>query len=289
MKLKLGVPKGSLENATIELFRRAGFRITAAPRSYFPAVDDPELECMLVRAQEMARYVEDGALDCGLTGRDWVIENQADVHAVTDLVYAKQSFGRVRWVLAVPEASPIRAVDDLRGRIVATELVGVTKRWLAERDVEAKVEFSWGATEAKLPELADAIVEVTETGSSLRANKLRVVDTVLESTTQFIANKESWADPAKRRKMEDVVLLLHGAITALDKVGLMLNVEVERLDAVLAVLPALRKPTISHLSDEGWLAVNTILDETVVRQIIPRLKEAGAQGIVEYPLNKIVM
>lgn len=289
MKLKLGVPKGSLENATIELFRRAGFRITAAPRSYFPAVDDPELECMLVRAQEMARYVEDGALDCGLTGRDWVIENEADVHAVTDLVYAKQSFGRVRWVLAVPDASPIRSVDDLRGRIVATELVGVTKRWLAERGVETKVEFSWGATEAKLPELADAIVEVTETGSSLRANKLRVVDTVLESTTQFIANKASWEDPAKRRKMEDVVMLLHGAITALDKVGLMLNVEVARLDDVLAVLPALRKPTISHLSDEGWLAVNTILDETVVRQIIPRLKEAGAQGIVEYPLNKIVM
>jgi ATP phosphoribosyltransferase len=289
MKLKLGLPKGSLENATIELFRRAGFRITTAPRSYFPAVDDPELECMLVRAQEMARYVEDGALDCGLTGRDWVIENEADVHAVTDLVYAKQSFGKVRWVLAVPEASPIHSVADLQGRIVATELVGVTSRWLADRGVKAKVEFSWGATEAKLPELADAIVEVTETGSSLRANKLRVVDTVLESTTQFIANKASWGDDEKRRKMEDVVMLLHGAIAALDKVGLMLNVEVGHLDAVLAVLPALRKPTISHLSDEGWLAVNTILDETVVREIIPRLKEAGAEGIVEYPLNKIVM
>ena len=289
MKLKLGLPKGSLESATIELFRRAGFRITTAPRSYFPAVDDPELECMLVRAQEMARYVEDGALDCGLTGRDWVIENEADVHAVTDLVYAKQSFGKVRWVLAVPEASPIHSVADLQGRIVATELVGVTSRWLAERGVKAKVEFSWGATEAKLPELADAIVEVTETGSSLRANKLRVVDTVLESTTQFIANRASWGDDEKRRKMEDVVMLLHGAIAALDKVGLMLNVEVGHLDAVLAVLPALRKPTISHLSDEGWLAVNTILDETVVREIIPRLKEAGAEGIVEYPLNKIVM
>ena len=289
MKLKLGLPKGSLESATIELFRRAGFRITTAPRSYFPAVDDPELECMLVRAQEMARYVEDGALDCGLTGRDWVIENEADVHAVTDLVYAKQSFGKVRWVLAVPEASPIHSVADLQGRIVATELVGVTSRWLADRGVKAKVEFSWGATEAKLPELADAIVEVTETGSSLRANKLRVVDTVLESTTQFIANKASWGDDEKRRKMEDVVMLLHGAIAALDKVGLMLNVEVGHLDAVLAVLPALRKPTISHLSDEGWLAVNTILDETVVREIIPRLKEAGAEGIVEYPLNKIVM
>jgi ATP phosphoribosyltransferase len=289
MKLKLGLPKGSLENATIELFRRAGFLITAAPRLYFPAIDDPEIECMLVRAQEMARYVEDGALDCGLTGRDWVIECEADVHPVTDLVYAKQSFGKVRWVLAVPDASPIRSVADLQGSIVATELVGVTRRWLGEHGVEAKVEFSWGATEAKLPELADAIVEVTETGSSLRANKLRVVDTVLESTTQFIANKASWADADKRRKIEDVVMLLHGAITALDKVGLMLNVEVGHLDAVLAVLPALRKPTISHLSDEGWLAVNTILDETVVRKIIPRLKEAGAQGIVEYPLNKIVM
>jgi ATP phosphoribosyltransferase len=289
MTLKLGLPKGSLENATIDLFHRAGFRITSAPRSYFPAIDDPEIECMLVRAQEMARYVEDGALDCGLTGRDWVIENQADVHAVTDLVYAKQSFGTVRWVLAVPEASDVHDVSDLEGRIVATELVGVTRRWLAERGVTAKVEFSWGATEAKLPELADAIVEVTETGSSLRANKLRVVDTVLESTTQFIANKASWDDVDKRRKIEDVVMLLHGAINALDKVGLMMNVEVARLDAVLDALPALRKPTISHLSDEGWVAVNTILDESVVRAIIPRLKEAGAQGIVEYPLNKIVM
>ena len=289
MKLKLGLPKGSLENATIELFRRAGYRITAAPRSYFPAVDDPEIDCMLVRAQEMARYVEDGALDCGLTGRDWVIENEADVHAITELVYAKQSFGTVRWVLAVPEASPVRDVRDLQGRIVATELVGVTRRWLAERGVEAKVEFSWGATEAKLPELADAIVEVTETGSSLRANKLRVVDTVLESTTQVIANRKSWDDPWKRRKIEDIVLLLHSAIAALDKVGLMLNVEAHNLDAVLRVLPALRNPTVSHLSDEGWLAVNTILDESVVRQIIPRLKEAGAEGIVEYPLNKIVI
>ncbi len=289
MTLKLGLPKGSLENATIELFRRAGFLITTAPRSYFPAIDDPGIECMLVRAQEMARYVEDGALDCGLTGRDWVIENEADVHAVTDLVYAKQSFGKVRWVLAVPDGSPVRAATDLQGKIVATELVGVTKRWFAERGVEARVEFSWGATEAKLPELADAIVEVTETGSSLRANKLRVVDTVLESTTQFIANTASWDDPTKRRKMQDIVMLLHGAIAALDKVGLMMNVQVARLDTVLDVLPALRKPTVSQLSDDGWVAVNTILDETVVREIIPRLKEAGAQGIVEYPLNKIVM
>ncbi len=289
MTLKMGLPKGSLEAATLDLMRRAGFLITVAQRSYFPAIDDPEIECMLLRAQEMARYVEDGALDCGLTGYDWVVENEATVHTVCDLVYAKQSFGKVRWVLAVPQASDIKTVTDLEGRIVATELVGVTRRWLAERGVSAKIEFSWGATEAKLPELADAIVEVTETGSSLRANKLRVVETVLESTTQFIANVDAWQDPEKRRKIEDIVLLLQGAIAALDRVGLMLNVRVEDLDAVLAVLPALRNPTISHLSDEGWLAVNTILEESVVRHIIPRLKEAGAEGIVEFPLNKIVM
>jgi ATP phosphoribosyltransferase len=289
MTLRLGLPKGSLENATIELMRRAGFLITVAPRSYYPAIDDPDIECMLVRAQEMARYVEDGALDCGLTGHDWVVENQADVHSVTELVYAKQSFGRVRWVLAVPEASLIKTVADVDGAIIATELVGVTRRWLAERGVTAKVEFSWGATEAKLPELADAIVEVTETGSSLRANKLRIVDTVLESAPQFIVNRASWKDAAKRRKIEDIVLLLEGAIAALDKVGLMLNVKADDLERVLAVLPALRNPTVSSLSDAGWLAVNTILDESVVREIIPRLKEAGAEGIVEFPLNKIVL
>jgi len=289
MTLKMGLPKGSLEAATLDLMRRAGFLITVAQRSYFPAIDDPDIECMLLRAQEMARYVESGALDCGLTGYDWVVENEATVHTVCDLVYAKQSFGKVRWVLAVPQASDIKTVTDLEGRIVATELVGVTRRWLAERGVSAKIEFSWGATEAKLPELADAIVEVTETGSSLRANKLRVIETVLESTTQFIANVDAWQDPEKRRKIEDIVLLLQGAIAALDRVGLMLNVRVEDLDAVLAVLPALRNPTISHLSDEGWLAVNTILEESVVRHIIPRLKEAGAEGIVEFPLNKIVM
>jgi ATP phosphoribosyltransferase len=287
--LKLGLPKGSLETATVDLMRRAGFLITVAERSYFPAIDDPEIECMLVRAQEMARYVEDGALDCGLTGRDWVVENEATVHAVCDLVYAKQSFGTVRWVLAVPEASAIRSPADLEGKIVATELVGVTRRWLAERGVSAKVEFSWGATEAKLPELADAIVEVTETGSSLRANKLRVVETVLESTTQFIVNQDSWQDPPKRRKVEDIVLLLQGAIAALDKVGLMLNVRATDLGAVLAVLPALRNPTIAHLSHKGWLAVNTVLEESVVRRIIPLLKDAGAEGIVEFPLNKIVL
>jgi ATP phosphoribosyltransferase len=287
--LKLGIPKGSLESATIELFRRAGFPITTSSRSYFPVVDDTEIRCLLMRAQEMGRYVEDGALDAGLTGRDWVLENEADVVVVADLAYAKQSFGTVRWVLAVPETSPVRSVADLEGAIIATELVGVTRRYLAEAGVTARVEFSWGATEAKLPELADAIVEVTETGSSLRANNLREVETVLESTTQLIANREAWADRWKRRKLEDICLLLRAAITALDKVGLMLNVQADNLPAVLAVLPALRNPTISHLSDEGWLAVNTILDEAVVREIIPRLKEAGAQGIVEYPLNKIVM
>ncbi len=288
-KLKLGIPKGSLENATIDLFRRAGFQITTSSRSYFPAIDDPEIECMLIRAQEMARYVEDGVLDAGLTGRDWVEENESKVETVADLIYAKQSFGKVRWVLAVPDASPFNSVKDLEGKVIATELVSATKRYLAANGVKAKVEFSWGATEVKPPELADAIVEVTETGSSLRANKLRIIETVLESNTQLIANVNSWNDAAKRRKLEDIRMLLEGAINALGKVGLMLNVEKTNLAKVIAVLPALKKPTISTLSDDDWLAVNTILDETTVRTIIPRLKEAGAQGIVEYPLNKIVM
>jgi ATP phosphoribosyltransferase len=289
MKLKLGIPTGSLENATIDLFRRAGFAITTSTRSYFPGIDDPEIECMLIRAQEMARYVEDGILDAGLTGRDWVEENAADVVAVADLIYAKQSFGKVRWVLAAPEASSFRSVKDLEGKIIATELVATTRRYLAAHGVTAKVEFSWGATEVKPPVLADAIVEVTETGSSLRANKLKIIDTVLESNTQLIANKASWQDPEKRRKLEDIRMLLEGAMNALGKVGLMLNVHKDNLGAVLAVLPALKRPTISHLSDEEWLAVNTILDESTVRIIIPRLKQAGAQGIVEYPLNKIVL
>ena len=289
MKLKLGVPKGSLENATVDLFRKAGFNITTSSRSYFPAIDDSEIECMLIRAQEMARYVEDGILDAGLTGRDWVEENEAQVETVADLVYAKQSFGKVRWVLAVPEASPFHGVKDLEGKVIATELVSTTRRYLARNGVKAKVEFSWGATEVKPPELADAIVEVTETGSSLRANKLRIVETVLESNTQFIANRESWSNEWKRRKLSDIKLLLEAAISALSRVGLMMNVPRRDLDAVIAVLPALKNPTISQLSDPDWVAVNTILEEVTVRNIIPRLKEAGAEGIVEYPLNKIVM
>jgi ATP phosphoribosyltransferase len=289
MKLKLGIPKGSLENATVDLFRRAGFSIVTSSRSYFPGIDDPDIECMLIRAQEMARYVEDGILDAGLTGRDWIEENEADVVAVADLIYAKQSFGKVRWVLAVPEVSSFHSVQDLEGKIIATELVATTKRYLASHGVTAKVEFSWGATEVKPPVLADAIVEVTETGSSLRANKLKIIDTILESNTQLIANKNSWTDEWKRRKLEDLKMLLEGAINALGKVGLMLNVHKKDLEAVLQVLPALKRPTISHLSDEQWLAVNTILDETTVRDIIPRLKKAGGEGIVEYPLNKIVL
>jgi ATP phosphoribosyltransferase len=289
VKLKLGIPKGSLENTTIDLFRRAGFTITTSSRSYFPSIDDPEIDCMLIRAQEMARYVEDGVLDAGLTGRDWVEENEANVETVADLIYAKQSFGKVRWVLAAPEASPFRSVKDLEGKIIATELVCTTQRYLQRNGVTAKVEFSWGATEVKPPELADAIVEVTETGSSLRANKLRILETVLESNTQLIANTNSWRDEWKRGKLGDIRMLLEGAINALGKVGLMLNVRAKDLATILAVLPALKNPTVSQLSDREWLAVNTILDESTVRTIIPRLKGAGAQDIVEYPLNKIVM
>jgi ATP phosphoribosyltransferase len=289
MKLKLGLPKGSLQEASLQLFRRAGYEITANPRSYFPRVDDDEIECMLIRAQEMARYVEDGILDAGLTGRDWILENSAAVEEVADLIYAKQTFGKVRWVLAVPESAPVRSVKDLEGKIIATELVKVTERYLAENGVKAKVEFSWGATEVKPPVLADAIVEVTETGSSLRANGLRIVETVLESNTKFIANRAAWNDEWKRKKMETIVMLLTGAIEASGKVGLMLNVHRDDLDNVLAVLPALKRPTISNLSDADWVAVNTVIEEKTVREIIPRLKAANAQGIVEYPLNKIVV
>lgn len=288
-KLKLGIPKGSLENATIDLFRRAGFNISVSSRSYFPSIDDPEIECMLIRAQEMARYVEDGILDAGLTGLDWVRESEAEVETVADLVYSKASFGKVRWVLAVPESSPVQSVKDLEGKIIATELVQFTKNYLKANGVTAKVEFSWGATEVKPPVLADAIVEVTETGSSLRANKLRIVEELMSSNTQLIANKTSWADTWKQQKLSDIRLLLDGAIAALGKVGLMLNVRRADLEKVLATLPALKNPTVSQLSDSEWVAVNTILDEITVRNLIPRLKAAGAQGIVEYPLNKIVM
>jgi ATP phosphoribosyltransferase len=289
VKLKLGLPKGSLENATIELFRKAGFNIATSSRSYFPSIDDPEIDCMLIRAQEMARYVEDGVLDAGLTGRDWVEENGAQVVTITDLIYAKQSSGRVRWVLAAPEASAFQKVEDLEGKVIATELVETTKRYLQSRGVKAKVEFSWGATEVKPPELADAIVEVTETGSSLRANKLRIIETILESNTQLIANSASYQDEWKRRKLEDIQMLLEGAMNAQGKVGLMLNVKREDLAAILGILPALKNPTISQLSDQEWVAVNTILEESTVRTIIPRLKQAGAQGLVEYPLNKVVL
>jgi len=287
--LKLGLPKGSLQEASLQLFRRAGYEINVNPRSYFPSIDDEEIECMLIRAQEMARYVEDGILDAGLTGKDWILENEANVVELADLVYAKQTFGKVRWVLAVPEKSPFRSVKDLQGKIIATDLVGVTRRYLERNAVKAKVEFSWGATEVKPPVLADAIVEVTETGSSLRANGLRIVETVLESNTKFIAHPGAWEDAWKRRKIETLILLLQGAIEAAGKVGLMLNVRRDDLEKVLSILPALKRPTVSALSDSDWVAVNTVIEEKTVREIIPRLKAADAQGIVEYPLNKIVV
>jgi ATP phosphoribosyltransferase len=288
-QLKLGIPKGSLQDATIDLFARAGWRISLSARSYVPSIDDPEIECLMVRAQEMARYVETGALDAGITGHDWVVETEANVDELAELVYAKQRLARVRWVLAVPEDSGIRQPSDLSGKIIATEVVKTTEKYLARHGVKARVEFSWGATEAKVPRLADAIVEVTETGASLRANRLRIVDTVLESATVFIMNREAAVTSWKREKAENLILMLQGAIDATNKVGLMLNVRREHLDAVLAVLPALKNPTISTLSDPDWVAVNTIIEEAVVRQILPKLKAAKAQGIVEYPLNKIVL
>jgi len=289
MMLKLGIPKGSLENATVDLFRRAGFNITTSSRSYFPSIDDPEIECMLIRAQEMARYVDHGVLDAGLTGIDWVVESGLEVESITSLVYAKQSRRRVRWVLAVPESSPWQRAEDLSGKIIATELVEVTKRYFAGKGIPVKVEFSWGATEVKPPTLADAIVEVTETGSSLRANRLRIIDTVMESETHLIANRAACADPWKKQKIDNLALMLRGAIDAQGQVGLMLNVEKPHLPAVLSVLPALNSPTISELSDANWVAVNTILEESTVREVIPKLKAAKATGIVEYPLNKVVL
>ena len=288
-KLKLGIPKGSLQDATIALFAQAGWNIYASGRSYFPSIDDPEIECMLVRAQEMARYVEHGALDAGLTGNDWILENESDVERVTSLTYSKQSRVPVKWVLAVPEDSPFQRPEDLAGKVIATELVEYTRRYFAGKDIPVKVEFSWGATEVKPPTLADAIVEVTETGSSLRANRLRIIETLMESETQLIANKSSWADSWKRRKIETLSLMLNGAMAAQTQVGLMLNVPKASLDAVLGVLPALNSPTVNSLRDENWMAVNTILDQSVVRDVIPRLKAAGGTGIVEYPLSKVVL
>ncbi len=289
MKLRIGIPKGSLQEATLALFARAGLPAYTNGRSYYASTADPEVDCMLIRAQEMARYVEHGAIDAGLTGLDWVIESGLEVATVTDLVYAKRSRGKVRWVLAVPEDSHFQRAADLSGRIVATELVNVTRNYFKNKGLEVKVEFSWGATEVKPPMLADAIVEVTETGSSLRANRLRILETVLESNTQLIACKGSYADGEKRRKIDNLALMLRGAMEAQDRVGLMLNVRKEDLAGVLAVLPALQKPTISHLSDELWLAVNTVIDESAAWDVIPRLKEAKAEGIVEYPLNKVVL
>lgn len=286
--LKLGIPAGSLQEATAELFRRAGYKIRFSPRSYYPTIDDNEIECLLIRAQEMARYVEDGVLDAGLTGHDWVVENNSDVHEVAELVFSKVSRRPVRWVLCVPEDSPVQTVEDLQGKRIATEAVGLTTRYLKKHGVEARVEFSWGATEVKPPRLADAIVEVTETGSSLRANNLRIVDEVLQSTTRFIANHQAYAGAWKKQKIDDIALMLRGAMAAAGKVGLMMNVPRETLEQVLALLPALQQPTVSNLADADWAAVNTILDESVVRQIIPRLKAAGARGIVEYPLNKVI-
>jgi ATP phosphoribosyltransferase len=295
MKLKLGIPKGSLQDATVHLFARAGFNIFVSSRSYFPSIDDPEIECMLIRAQEMARYVSDGVLDAGLTGQDWIAEHEAGdgrtgvLTSVADLIYAKQSFGKVKWVLAAPEDSPFRSAQDLEGKTIATELVRATRAYFVRQKVNVKVEFSWGATEVKPPMLADAIVEVTETGSSLRANRLRILDVVMESNTQLIANHTVMADPAKRTKLENIALLLKAAIEAQGRVGLMLNVRRADLTAVLGLLPALQRPTISALSDDEWVAVNTIIEERTVRELIPKLKAASAEGIVEYPLNKIVL
>ncbi|HQZ37632.1 MAG TPA: ATP phosphoribosyltransferase [Vicinamibacterales bacterium] len=293
--LKLGIPKGSLEQATVQLFQRAGYQVIVSSRSYFPAIDDPDIECMLIRAQEMARYVADGVLDAGLTGFDWIREHeighpeQAPLVPVADLVYAKQSFGKVRWVLAAPEGSGFQTARDFEGKRVATELVRVTRDYFERQGVNVDVEFSWGATEVKPPVLADAIVEATETGSTLRANRLRILDTILESNTRMIANRSAMTDPWKRTKIENLALLLKAAIEAQGRVGLMLNVRKTDLDAVLGQLPALQRPTVSALSDPDWVAINTILDEKTARNLIPKLKAAGGQGIVEYPLNKIVM
>jgi len=288
--LKLGLPKGSLQEATFKMFKKAGFNVSLpSERSYFPSIDDPQIEPVLLRAQEMSRYVADGALDCGITGNDWILENKSDIVRVTDLVYAKQSLGKVRWVLAVPEASGLKSPKDLNGKRIATELVSVTKEYFKKLKVNVDVEFSWGATEVKVSSgLVDAIVELTETGRSLKANKLVEIATLCESTTQFIANKKSFKDTWKQGKMEEIAVLLKGAIAAEAKVGLKMNVRKANLKKVLAALPALKKPTISGLSEDGWYAVETIIDEKVVRILIPELKKSGAEGIIEYPLNKVI-
>lgn len=286
--LKLGIPAGSLQDATAELFQKAGYAIRFSSRSYYPTIDDDEIECLLIRAQEMARYVQNGVIDAGLTGYDWVVENRADVHEVAELMFSKVSRRPVRWVLAVPNDSPVQSVKDLQGKRIATEVVNLTTDYLAQHGVTANVEFSWGATEVKPPRLADAIVEVTETGSSLRANNLRIVEDVLKSTTRFICNHNAWKDDWKRRKIENLVLMLQGVLKAEGQVGLMMNVPLEKLSTVLDLLPALHKPTVSRLAADGWVDVNTIIDERAARALIPTLKEAGAEGIVEYPLNKII-
>ena len=286
--LKLGLPKGSLQDSTLELFANAGFKFSVQSRSYFPSIDDDELEAILIRAQEMARYVSQGAFDAGLTGKDWIIETDSDVIEVADLVYSKASMRPVRWVLAVPESSSINSVKDLEGKHIATEVVNITKKYLAQNNVNASVEFSWGATEVKPPELADAIVEVTETGSSLRANKLKIIDTVLESNTKLIANRDSWNDPWKREKIESMALLLQGAINAQGKVGLKMNAPRAALEAIIAVIPALRQPTVSGLADGDWVALEVIVAEKIVRKLIPELKRAGAEGIFEYNINKLI-
>ncbi len=287
-KLKLGIPAGSLKDATGELFRKAGYNIAFPSRSYYPIIDDDEIECLLIRAQEMARYVEQGILDAGITGHDWVLETEADVHEICELVFSKVSRRPVRWVLCVPEDSPVQSVKDLEGKRIATEAVGLTNRYLKEHGVTAKVEFSWGATEVKPPKLADAIVEVTETGSSLRANDLRVVDEILQSTTRFIANRKAYEDPWINEKLGNIALMLQSCLAAEDKVGLMMNVRRTDLENLLNELPALQTPTVSSLSDPDWVDVNTIVDESVVRTIVPRLKAVGARGIVEYGINKII-
>lgn len=288
MKLKLGIPKGSLQDTTVKLFKKAGFNISVSTRSYFPSIDDTEIEAVLFRAQEMARYVESGVIDCGITGRDWVFENNSDVVSAAELIYAKQSMRPVRWVIAVPDKSPIKTIKNLKGKRIATELVNVTKSFLRKNKIKADVEFSWGATEAKTRMGVDAIVEVTETGASLRANGLRIIGTICESTTQFIVNKKAWKNSWKKKKIEKIVMLLKGAILAEQKVGLKMNVAKKNLNAVIRILPAMKNPTVSQLSDKNWFDIDTIVDEEVVKVIIPKLKKAGAQGIIEYPLNKVI-